>query len=117
MKDYLPNYEEAVVAESKIVDYLLSPTHRDGRAKAAFFSRYGFTPESWQIMADTLRRHAAEYPVTKVEPSPFGTRYVIEGKIDTPDGRKPSIRSIWFVASGETQPYFVTAYPLKRRRS
>lgn len=33
----LPNVEAVVVSEDKITGYLLSPTHRDGRHKAAFF--------------------------------------------------------------------------------
>lgn len=39
----LPNVGGAVVAQEKIIDYLLSDTHRDGRHKAVFFKRFGFT--------------------------------------------------------------------------
>jgi hypothetical protein len=35
----LPNYEQVVITREKVVDYLLSDTHRDGRHKAAFFKR------------------------------------------------------------------------------
>jgi hypothetical protein len=49
------------------------------------------------------------------EASPFGTRYVIEGIISTPDGRAPFIRAVWFIETGEQIPRFVTAYPLQRR--
>ncbi|HEY4691082.1 MAG TPA: hypothetical protein VIK33_17360 [Anaerolineae bacterium] len=31
-----PNHEKAVVPRKKIVDYLLSATHREGRGKARF---------------------------------------------------------------------------------
>ena len=51
--------------------------------------------------------------VVKEEPSPFGRRYVIEGAMETPDGRNPSVRAVWFVRTGEDVPRFVTAYPLK----
>ena len=43
--------------------------------------------------------------------TPFGTRYVVEGIMEVPDGRTPSIRSVWFVAEGEEIPRFATAYP------
>ena len=39
----LPNLEKAIVPREKIVDYLLSFVHKDGRAKAEFFMRFGFT--------------------------------------------------------------------------
>jgi hypothetical protein len=41
----LPNHEHAVVPRAKILDYLLSDSHRDGQHKAAFFKRFGFAAE------------------------------------------------------------------------
>jgi hypothetical protein len=38
----LPKVSTAVVPPEKMVGYLLSETHRDGRHKAAFFHRLGF---------------------------------------------------------------------------
>lgn len=109
----LPNAERAIVPRAKIVDYLLSPVHPAGSSKATFFMRFGFEVGEWEIMADALVGHAHESDVTRTEPSPFGVRYVIEGIIEAPDGRKPFIRTIWFVENGESAPRFVTAYPLK----
>jgi hypothetical protein len=41
MGEALPNAAAAIVARSKVVDYLLSETHPDGRGKARFFSDRG----------------------------------------------------------------------------
>ena len=109
----LPNVEAAVVPEEKIIGYLLSTTHRDGRHKAAFFLGFGFAAGAWQTLATALLKHASEYEVAKVELTPFGTRYVVEGTIETPGGRTPRIRSVWFVAGNQDAPRFVTAYPLE----
>ena len=111
----LPHHESAVVPQTKITGYLLSPTHRDGRSKADFFTRFGFSADSWEELATALLRHAADHEVTRVEDSPFGTRYVVEGTMPAPDGRAPAICSIWFIETGEQIPQFVTAYPLRRR--
>lgn len=97
----LPNIGLAVVAEEKVVDYLLSDAHRDGRHKAMFFKRFGFTIQAWEGLASALREHAVEHDITRVEVSPYGHRYVIEGSIRSPDGRHPFIRSIWFIEAGE----------------
>ena len=51
--------------------------------------------------------------IAKTETSYFGTKYVIEGVIFSPDRRNPSVRSVWFIESGSDIPFFVTAYPLK----
>jgi hypothetical protein len=107
----LPAYASAVVPEQKIVAYLLSFSHPDGRSKAQFFGRFGFRADRWQIFADALRQHAASYEVAAMEVTPFGTRYAIEGALVTPDGRNPPVRTIWFIATGETIPRLVTAYP------
>jgi hypothetical protein len=111
----LPNHDKAVVPQRKVAGYLLSHSHRDGRSKAKFFEQFGFSAEAWEELAQALRQHAADHEIAKAEQSPFGTRYGIEGQITTPDGRTPLIRSVWFIATGETIPQFATAYPLKRR--
>jgi len=111
----LPHHEDAVVPQAKITGYLLSPTHRDGRSKADFFTRFGFSADSWEELATALLRHAAEHEVTRIEDSPFGTRYVVEGALPAPDGRAPLLCSVWFIETGEQIPRFVTAYPLRGR--
>lgn len=42
----LPRFEQVIISERKLTDYLLSRTHRDGRGKAQFFASFGFTVEA-----------------------------------------------------------------------
>ena len=109
----LPNYENAIVPREKIVDYLLSFVHKDGRAKAEFFTRFGFSKENWEVLADALKRHAEKYEVKKQEASAFGMRYIIEGELNAPDGRKPKVRVVWFVENETDIPRLATAYPMR----
>ena len=111
-----PNCEKAVVGRAKILDYLLSESHPHGRHKAAFFTRFGFSRSRWQTLASALASHATEHEVSRVEDSRFGTRYTVEGAIEALDGRKPRIRTVWFVESGTDTPKLVTAYPLEQER-
>lgn len=108
----LPHIEQAEIPDEKITGYLLSMTHRDGRHKAAFFIAHGFQAEAWEMLAQALRRHAADHEIAKTEQTPFGTRYVVEGPLQTPDGCNPMVRVVWFVERGETIPRLTTAYPL-----
>jgi hypothetical protein len=62
----LPSRERAVITREKVVDYLLSETHRDGRHKAAFFKRFSFTVMEWERVAWALREHAVEHDVTRI---------------------------------------------------
>ena len=45
----LTGIERASIRRKKVVDYLLSSTHPEGRGKAAFFRSFGFGPEAWEV--------------------------------------------------------------------
>src|SRR5579859_5955605 len=109
----LPYAEQVIIPQRKLTEYLLSPTHRMGRAKAAFFTSFGFTLEDWEILADALRRHAVENEVKTTEETPFGMNSVVEGVLRAPDGRTPWVRVVWFIEAGEDLPRLATAYPPK----
>lgn len=109
----LPNAEHLHVDRQKIVDYLLSPSHPDGQAKAAFFRRFGFTGEHWEVLAEALRPHGMSHSIVKTVESPHGTRYSVDGEIESPDGRNPRIRSVWMIETGGTSPRLITAHPLE----
>lgn len=64
------------------------------------------------MLDQALRRHAADHEIAKTEETPFGTRYVVEGPLQSPDGCNPMVRVVWFVERGETIPRLTTAYPL-----
>ena len=75
----LPNARQAVVDESKVVGYLLSARHPDGRAKAAFFTAFGFHAQRWRAFARALRAHGGSGEITGISESGYGTRYIVDG--------------------------------------
>lgn len=109
----LPNADRARVEQSKIVEYLLNREHPDGGSKARFFERFGFQRSEWRRLADALRRQGRGSEVTAVEESSHGTRYVVEGSMETPTGERPLVRTVWIVEHDrpERTPRLVTAYP------
>jgi hypothetical protein len=109
----LPNLDKAIAPKNKLTEYLLCETHVDGGPKAEFFRLFGFLPDDWARLAQALLNHPAEHDIVAEESTPFGTRYVIEGPLLAADGRRPNLRSIWFIDTGKDTPRLVTAYPLK----
>jgi hypothetical protein len=107
----LPAVQEAIVPRTKITDYLLCLTHTNGQSKARFFLNQGFFIADWQELAEALKDLAQRNEVINVEKTPFGMRYVIDGKINSPNQRNLFIRTIWFIEHEKTIPIFVTAYP------
>ena len=108
----LPNAINAYVERSKIVDYLLAFEHPEGSGKAEFFTRFGFTTEKRQVLADALIAHARTHPVSSMSESNYGTKYRIDGPIHCPDGRSPSLRAVWIIDTRADAPRLVTAHPL-----
>jgi hypothetical protein len=107
----LPNVGSAEIAEQKIRDYLLNPLHPDGESKARFFASLGFSADDWQVLVAAIRQLAATAAVTNTVESVHGTKYIVDGPIETPSGKRPVIRTVWIVDRGRESPRFVTAYP------
>lgn len=109
----LPNHDKAIVPQSKIIRYLLDLSSENGKAKARFFLSFGFTIETWDVMAQAFKQHANDHDVTRMEERPpFGVHYVVEGILATPDGRNPSVRVVWIIDEGGDVPRLLSAYPL-----
>lgn len=98
------------VDEAKIVGYLLS--HSNGQGKAAFFLRFGFLPGAWTEMAEALKQQARSNPVVTAVDSPYGTRYSVDGELQTPSGRLPRVRTVWILESDAVEFRLVTAHPI-----
>ena len=107
----LPHLDRAVIAEAKIVNYLLSVRHSGGRAEARFLEDFGFRAQDWSVLRDAMIAHARANDITASQQTRFGTRYEIDGPLPTPDGRAPIVRVVRFVEAQETIPRLVTLVP------
>ena len=113
----LPQIEYAFVDERKVRDYLLAVNHPSGKGKARFFNSLGFQQNLASELQNALLGHAANNDIKSVMETQFGSKYVIEGSLAAPGGQFVQIRAIWFLERGATVPRFVTAYPLRGKRS
>lgn len=102
---------DAVIPPEKLQDYVLSPTHPDGRAKAAYLGRLGYTQADWRRLEADLREQILSRDAERVRPSPYGQKYEILGPLTGPNGTAAWVRTIWIVLAGETVPRLVTLIP------
>ena len=64
-----PNAEMALVEMENITESLLSTTNPNGRSKAFFFLRFGFSADSWHIFVEALKlQGGTQGGVRTVEP-------------------------------------------------
>ena len=113
----LPNAGRAFIDGRKLSDCRLAQANPNGGAKARFFTGFGFKREAPDGLRAALLAHARSNEVLRLQTSPHGAKYVVEGPLPAPDGRSPSVRSVWIIDAGEDAPRFVTAFPGRRTRA
>jgi hypothetical protein len=102
---------EAIIPHEKLRDYILSPSHPDGRAKAAFLSRLGYTQGDWQRLELDLRQQHLTEDARPGRPSPYGEKYELLSELKGPNGKRGRVRTVWITLWGETAPRLVTLIP------
>ena len=107
----LPNASNAIVEASKVRDYLLSRSHPIGRFKAVVFLALGYAHTDWERLKKDLLAHAVTGNVVPGEPSRYGRKYEISGKLTGPNGRSGNFKTIWLLEPDASAPRFLTAYP------
>lgn len=106
----LPHGERADLG-TKLEDYSLNPTHRDGRHKARVFaSVLGITLDNRHLLREALLQAAA----TSEDSEPrgdngFGEVFLLRFPLTTPRGTA-TVLSVWIVRNGEDFPRLTTCY-------
>ncbi len=104
---------DAIIAEDKLVRYLLLPQVRGD--KSAFLSQAGYTLGNADLLLRDLRTQILPANAVPLESNKFGQYYEIRGMLTGPNGVALAVRTIWMTEylSGITK--FVTLIPDKRR--
>ncbi|MEK7728070.1 MAG: DUF6883 domain-containing protein [candidate division KSB1 bacterium] len=100
-----------IIAPEKLRDYLLNPSHDEGKSKARFLNEMGYEQTNWQILEADLRAQHLPVDVIPGKQSLFGTKYEIVAPLIGPNGQKRWIRSIWMIRRRESVVRFVTLIP------
>jgi hypothetical protein len=103
----------SVIASDKLRDYVLSPTHPDGRAKAAYMARLGYTQGNWRRLEADIREQILPREAKHVADSIYGRKYEILGPLTGPSAAHSWIRTIWIIPWGQTHARLVTLVPME----
>jgi hypothetical protein len=106
----LPRGEQADLG-TKIEDYTLSPSHRQGQHKARVFaSVLGITLANADVLRDALKREAAtSESATQKGNNGFGEVYELRFPLTTERGTA-TVLSAWIIRHGEDFPRLTTCF-------
>jgi len=107
--------QDAIIPPEKLRDYVLSPIHPDGRAKATYLRRIGYSQEDWPRLETDLREQHLTREALPGSPSPYGQKYEILGLLRGPNGTSAWVRTVWILRAAESTPRLVTLIPEERR--
>jgi hypothetical protein len=89
----------------------MSPIHPDGRAKAQYLARLGYSADDGPRLEADLRNQHLSREAKPGKPSPYGHKYEILGPLSGPNGRTAWTRTVWIIRTGENKPRLVTLVP------
>ena len=112
----LPNPDKIIIPKEKLTDYLLSVTHPIGKSKAQFLGFLGFDESKADLIEKEIRGVAEMNDIIEEKSTNFGMKYIINGRINAPNGDIVEIKTVWILETGKERPRFVTLYPVKYRK-
>lgn len=105
---------DAIIPRDKLRNYLLSSSHPDGRGKAEYLGRLGYSQEACGQLDADLREQVLTLDAQPGRLSPYGQKYEILGPLTGPNGSTGWVRTIWIILTGDTAPRLVTLIPAEK---
>lgn len=106
----LPNGNQAIVTDAKLLGYLLNEQHESQPGHAELFRRLlDIGPENAEHLRDALLNAARNHEAVPGRPSPHGEKFEIRFDMTGPHAVY-TIISVWIIAQGQTEPRLVTAF-------
>ncbi|MFM8932525.1 MAG: DUF6883 domain-containing protein [Gemmataceae bacterium] len=109
----IPFSDKAKIPPGKIAEYLLNRHHPVGGPKAVWFLGLGYRAESPGDLAGDLVDLVQRSDGFTIHFDRFGVKYLVQGEINAPSGRRVNVVTIWIMETGSEVPRLVTAYPAR----
>ena len=111
----LPSYQKAVIPRSKLEDYALDPTHKEGQHKARLFkSILGFERADWQELEKVILNELPYQEALLLGEGQWGKKYLVSLPITGLNGNTAIVETVWIIRPETDYPSFVTPRTIKR---
>lgn len=92
----LPNYERAVIEDSKLLRYALNPHSERGQHKARVFAQaLGFNLSNWELLKQTILEALPACQAALTSETAFGKKYEVVVPLTGPNGRMGNVLTVW----------------------
>lgn len=106
----LPNGDEAIISDQKLLGYLLNPSHEEGKDHARLFDLLlGINLTNAHLLRAELLVAAREADASFGKSSRYGKKYEVRFQMTGKRGCY-TILSVWIVPADDPVPRLVTAY-------
>ncbi len=92
----LPNHEQAIIEDSKLIHYALNPQSERGRHKARVFeSTLGFNLSNWTQLKEAILNALSHHEATLTSETAFGKKFEVVLSITGLTGRTVDVMTVW----------------------
>jgi len=105
---------DAVIARSKLVDYLLVLRPWDDKCK--YLAQAGFEVENAELLESAIRGLAAQSDAIEDGKNDYGTFWRVDGELPGPNGVVLPIVTIWLKWSSDGTFHFITLKPRREKQ-
>lgn len=106
----LPNAENAIVPEEKILGYVLNAEHFDGKNKARVFeSVFGINAVNANVLIEKIKKAVLENKIVFEMETPFGKKYTLDFEMEY-NGISAKVRTGWIIENGNDNPRLTSCY-------
>jgi hypothetical protein len=108
----LPNPENTIIDDNKLIGYSLNINHSDGQHKARVFkSALNLDINDIQLLKNALLEAVKTYDASPDKLNQYRQKYVIDFPL-THQNKTAIIHSVWIIRNDEKFPRLVTCYVL-----
>ncbi len=107
---FLPNADKAIINLEKIIDYVLSFEHFEGKNKARVFgSVFGLTKLNAADLIKAIRDAVLKTEAVKQSDTAYGTKFTVDFEF-TFNNKTNAIRTAWIVEKKDGIARLITCY-------
>jgi hypothetical protein len=107
----LPFAENAFVDVRKLTEYSLNKQHERGKHKARVFGTVlGITIVNHEILSEAIRQAVLTQNATLTDVTQYGTRYVVDFKMNSLTEEVVTVRSTWILAPNSEIPRLTNCF-------